>query len=220
MAHPKGTSSPRVKPKQDQWSLPDTYKNTSQKMPKSVEDKKKGGNVRDLYAAGGILETSAIIMGGMSAASGIRLRGKYEEAGFIENSKRLKMAAEDAKKRGAKDVADFIKGIRKFEGAQVAAMAAQGIEVTSGSAADIREETLETGFEDAATIRTNAIREAFGYKKQALELESQARQTRIARKFNERNAKTLAYTQAASTVASTGIQMNKAGTAKTPAKGS
>jgi len=170
-------------------------------------------NIQKLYMAGGVLDTASIVMGAMSAASAIRLKGKFEASAFMENSRRLKRAANDAKDRGEVDVANYLKGIKRLEGAQTAALAAQGIDVSRGTAKDIRDETIETGYEDMATIRTNAVREAFGFKKQAIEQEKSAKITHIARKSKETQNRLLMYSNLSQAVVSTGIKMNEAGTA-------
>lgn len=177
-------------------------------------EKDKGlSNIQKLYLTGGVLDTFSIIVGNMGRASAIRARGKVEEASFVENSRRLKAAAKDAIKRGSKEAANFIRSIRKFEGSQVTAMAAQNIDVTRGTAADIRQETIETGLEDLATIRTNKYREAFGFKAKALEQEGAARLSRIARKGGEKQARLLGISRAAQSVVNTATNIEKAGSA-------
>lgn len=170
-------------------------------------------NIQKLYLTGGVLDTASIVMGTWSAASAIRGRGQFEEAVFIENARRLRIAAKDSRDRGETEVANYLEGIRKLEGAQTAALAAQGIDVGRGSAKAIREETIETGFEDAATLRTNAIREAFGFEKQALEQEKGAKMTRIGRKSKEKTQRLLGYQGLAQAAVNTSIKMNKAGSA-------
>ena len=123
------------------------------------------------------------------------------------------MAADDALKRGDQDAANFMTSIRKLEGSQTAALAAQGIEISRGSAADIRAETIDTGLEDMSTIRTNANAEAFGYRQQAIDLESQARRSRIARKFAAKQVKIETTAKAANSLSGTATNIGKAGSA-------
>lgn len=56
---------------------------------------------------------------------------------------------------------------RGLTGAQRASMAAQGVDISSGSAADVISNDQRTGAIEAATIRNNAAREALGLRKQA-----------------------------------------------------
>jgi hypothetical protein len=66
-------------------------------------------------------------------------------------------AAEDAHRRK----------VAQFAGKQRATMGASGVELTSGSFADVLQDTAMLGELDALTIRSNAQREAYGYQSQA-----------------------------------------------------
>jgi len=57
--------------------------------------------------------------------------------------------------------------LSRLRGAQTTSIAAQGIDVTQGSAAQIAEQTQRFGEEDINQIRLNAAREAWGIKTQA-----------------------------------------------------
>ena len=179
-----------------------------------VDDKPKGiSNIQAMYLVGGVLDASAELMGSMSKASAIRMQGKYEEAGFIENGRRLRSAAERARKTGKKEAGRYMETIRKLEGSQKAAQAAQGIEISDGSALDAREETVELGLEDASTIRTNAYMQAFGFEQQALEQEHSAVMNRISRKAKEKSTLLSGRVRTVQSIANTGMSMNKAGSA-------
>ena len=201
----KGSASPHLK----------THKKGGFVSTETADAKPKQNlsNLQMLYAAGGVIEASSIAVGAMAKASAIRAKGKYEEAGFIENAKRLQRAAEDAKKRGDKAVHQHLQNVRKLVGSQRAALAASGVEIDSGNAKDIQLETLDLGMEDASTIRTNAFLEAHGYRRQASELEHQAKVSRIGRKARERATLLSGRLKVVQSVANTGIQMNKAGSA-------
>lgn len=80
---------------------------------------------------------------------------------------------------------------RATVGSIAASQAASGIEVGSGSALDVRFSARELGELDALTIRSNAAREAYGYRNQAVSHESQgtlsgfeAKNARIAGEVN------------------------------------
>lgn len=59
-------------------------------------------------------------------------------------------------------------------GRQRVSMAAQGIDVSTGNALDIQEQTVQFGIEDAQIIRNNAFLEAMGYEQQAINYKAQA----------------------------------------------
>lgn len=189
----------------------------SQGKPPIKQGPKSSGlsRIQLLYAAGGLLDTASIAIGTIGRASAIRAKGKFEEAAFSENERRLKLAADDAKKRGDKDATNFMKRVRGMQGAQRAALGASGIEIDRGTAAQIQAETLEFGIEDRSTIKVNAIREAFGFKRQALEQESKVQLTRIGRKLAEKQAKTAGTLQAVQSITATAGSLSKAGTART-----
>lgn len=89
------------------------------------------------------------------------------------------LQADDAVARGAQEEARFRTGVRGMIGSQRAGFAAGNIDVGSGSAVDVQADTAFLGELDALQIRTNARREAWGYKVQAEDLHKRAE---IARK--------------------------------------
>ena len=111
-----------------------------------------------LTIAGGLLDANAQWQAGKS-------RKKMAEF----NAKLADMKAADALSRGEIDAADSGLRVRRTLGAQRAILAAQGIEVTSGSAANLQADTAAAGDAEQRTIRSNAFREAWGYKMAALD---------------------------------------------------
>lgn len=63
---------------------------------------------------------------------------------------------------------------RALTGGEQANQAASGVDVNSGSAVDVRASSTELGMLDALTVRSNAAREAYGYKQQATSQEEQS----------------------------------------------
>lgn len=76
-------------------------------------------------------------------------------------------AAGDAINRGNEEMLAVRRRTRGLVGKQRAAFAAQGIDVSSGTAMDLQDETQQAGTMDEATVRKNAFREAWGLTKQA-----------------------------------------------------
>lgn len=74
--------------------------------------------------------------------------------------------AKDAIARGAQEESKFRQGVRGLIGSQRAGFAAGNIDVSYGSAVDVQAESAFMGELDALTIRTNAAREAWGYRVQ------------------------------------------------------
>lgn len=103
------------------------------------------------------------LLGGFSQRETARTR--RDIAKF--NARVEELRAEDARRRGV-ELAGISRGkTKKILGSQKVIQAASGIDVTTGSAADIRAETQDIGELDEITIKNNAMREAFGFETRA-----------------------------------------------------
>lgn len=110
------------------------------------------------------------------AGAGISAYGQYQagEASANDASFRAQVAANNAitAKRnadleiGSGEITAANKGLqtRAAVGTQKASQGASGVEVGSGSSADVREGTRQMGLLDAITIRSNSARRAYGYQ--------------------------------------------------------
>ena len=83
------------------------------------------------------------------------------------NAQVAELQAEDAVDRGFEAESRFRSQVRGAIGAQRAAFAGGNIDVSFGSAVDVQADAAFLGEMDALQIRTNAAREAWGYKVQA-----------------------------------------------------
>lgn len=130
------------------------------------------------------------ILGGINI--GMQLFGASEEAKAQKrqaefaaqqlefNSRMAERDANEIVKRADLDVQQFQRKGALVRGAQRASMAAQGIDIDSGSAQAIAEETNANLVEDITNIKNNAIMEAYGYRVQASQMRQQANMTRAA----------------------------------------
>lgn len=84
----------------------------------------------------------------------------------------------DAIERGQEEEHRFRSTVKGVIGAQRAEAAAQGVDVSYGSAVDVQADAAMLGELDALTIRTNAAREAWGYQVQAYDYRKRADITR------------------------------------------
>lgn len=91
-----------------------------------------------------------------------------------QNRQFAELMSEDAIRRGDRAALEHRKKIRQLIGSQRAALAAQGIDVNSGSAMDTQMDTATLGAYDVETIKNNAWREAWGLKTQASQYATQA----------------------------------------------
>ena len=101
-------------------------------------------------------------------AENIQKRGAYQSRVADMNARIANIQALDAIKKGDDTVQKI--GVLKTQtiGTQRASLAAQGLDITSGSAADIIAETSKNAELDMVTARNNAWRESWGYKVSAL----------------------------------------------------
>lgn len=106
-------------------------------------------------------------VGGLTEASAAKSQANYQKQQYEQNAVLAEMQAQDAIRRGDKDAAQVISKGKRMAGEQRAALAASGVDVNYGSAAELQDETLSLSERDATTARINAWREAWGYKTQA-----------------------------------------------------
>ena len=128
--------------------------------------------------------TTALILGGLAAGSQVvgginQAKAQREQGDFNADQSRFNGAiadlqATDAVDRGNESASNLKRQAKGLQGSQKAAAAAQGIDASSGSAAELQNDTEKLSTLDALTIRNNAAREAFGYKAQALGFRTQA----------------------------------------------
>lgn len=119
-------------------------------------------------AASSGVNAIASLASAYSQSQSLKAQGRYQRAVAETNAKLAEMNADDALRRGDKEAARYLKQAKGVRGAQRAAMAAQGIEVDSGSAAEIQADTEKIAAENVVTIKTNAFREAWGYRVEGL----------------------------------------------------
>jgi hypothetical protein len=142
----------------------------------------------------------------------LQAQAEFERQEAEMNARVADLQAEDATRRGAAEANRARKEGRQVISAQRAASAAQGIDINTGSAGDIQEETLALSEQDVETIKSNAWREAWGFKAQALDLRSGARLQYHAKQSAARNTlltggiNALGQFATASTYAAKGIE--------------
>ena len=102
----------------------------------------------------------------LSARGQIKAGNAAKKAGDA-NAAILEARAIDATSRGVDEEQRYRSSVRGLIGSQRAGFAAQGIDVGSGSAADVQADSAYLGELDALTIRNNAAREAWGFRVEA-----------------------------------------------------
>lgn len=97
---------------------------------------------------------------GVSAYSMVQ-QGKTAQQVANNNAKMAEYAAQDAQRRGEEDAMAVQRKAAALKSNQRVAMAANGLDLTYGTAADLQDQTDFFAQSDAATARTNASREAW-----------------------------------------------------------
>lgn len=116
---------------------------------------------------------------GVSAYSSYQ-QNRYEAKVADQNARLESKAAIDALERGRIESRNYQRRLGQEIGQQNAALAANGIDITFGTPANVRGDTLMFGREDVATIETNALREAEGHDIGAVNYLAAARSSRQA----------------------------------------
>jgi len=151
------------------------------------------GSVGDLYATSQAQKAQA------EYAEGIyNVNAKFAEVQAEDSIARGEFLSQEVQRRATKQISLIRAKAKVTSGAQRASFAAQGIEATSGSAADVLAETELLSAQDESdvkrsaaldviTIRNNAWREAWGYKTQAQVYGAQGRIALMAGETAARN---------------------------------
>jgi len=98
--------------------------------------------------------------GGVSAFSAIQ-QGKTAQQVANNNATMAEYAAQDAQKRGEEDAMAVQRKAAALKSSQRVGLAANGLDLSYGTAADLQDQTDFFAQSDAATARTNASREAW-----------------------------------------------------------
>lgn len=130
----------------------------------------------DLYSS---LLSTATIWDSILVGGSQRQLGQLQSTALNQNARFSELNAADALKRGEREARLVKRQANQIAGTQRASYAAQGVDVGSGTALDVQNQTDELGNIDAETVRTNAWREAWGYRVQAADQRSQANVARI-----------------------------------------
>ncbi len=132
---------------------------------------------------------TAIAMATSIVGTGVSAIGQKQQADYAagvarNNATLARGQAADAEDRGRREEMRQWRQIQQTRSAQIAAAAANGLDTSFGSIADVVADTSRMGAEDARLIREGAAREATGFQISAQNYEEEAR----AQKRQGRNA--------------------------------
>lgn len=121
-----------------------------------------------------VVGTGVAVYGQMQAANAASEAAKYNAQIAQNNQMLANQEAVDAKSRGdimAQEKANQTAGVL---GRQKASLAANGVDVNTGSSVDLESDTMAAGQLDELTIQNNAARESAGYTNQSVNYSNQA----------------------------------------------
>lgn len=130
--------------------------------------------------------SAGLIMAGSTAASAVseseslRAQGSYQRTIGNLNASIANRQAEESIEVGRSAAAESHRKTSKTVGSQRAALAASGLDINDGSAADLVESTKEIGAVEEMNIRTNAWRQAWGYRTEAINAAAEGDMKNIA----------------------------------------
>ncbi len=126
------------------------------------------------------------IVSSRNQAQAIKLQGAYQKQQADANARLAMIRADDASRAGDLKAGAARRKGSAILGAQRVAAAAQGVDINSGSAADLQLETDQMSEIDVNQIKNNAWREAWGYQVQANDLIAQGNMAATSAKYNAR----------------------------------
>lgn len=135
------------------------------------------------------------------SAAGMYQQGQVQKQVAANNAVMSEYAAQDAQRRGEEEAAAIQRKAAGLKGTQRAMLAARGIDLGTGTAAEILDQTDFFGETDAATARGNAARDAWAYRAQGQDMRAQGR-------FAARNANTQAFSTLLGTAGSVADRWN------------
>lgn len=107
-------------------------------------------------------------------------QGKFQEKVMKNNALSAKYAADDALARGAVEEGQARDRARAVMGAQRAALAANGLDATTGTGSQLLTDTAGMAEFDALTVRNNAMKQAYGLNVQSTNLLAEGRAAKVA----------------------------------------
>lgn len=130
-------------------------------------------------AAGGLTAMQTASLVATVAGTAVSAYGAYHQSKTAKkiagaNAEAADEAAKATLRRGEKDAMELQRRASQIKGQQRSMMAARGLDLTEGTAAQLQDEVDFFGATDAAQIRTNARRDAYGYRTQGANFRAEA----------------------------------------------
>lgn len=130
------------------------------------------------------MTTAQMVSLGLSAAgTAFSAIGAMNQASAAQqvarnNAKVAEMQAQDAERRGEREAMELQRRVAATKSAQRVSLAAKGLDLTYGTAADLQDQTDFFGQSDVATTRMNARKEAWARRGQSANFQAEALSSR------------------------------------------
>jgi hypothetical protein len=128
-----------------------------------------GSNAGLYYGMSGAASGVSSLAYGFNQSKALQLQGDMQKQVYDMNSKLAEFNADDVTRQGNKLAKQYNLKTKQVLGSQRVALAAQGIDLESGSALDTQDNTKYISNLDVMTIKSNAYKQAWGYKIEALQ---------------------------------------------------
>lgn len=129
------------------------------------------GTAAATTAAAGLTTAQMVSLGLSAAGTGLAAVGAYNQSQTAKavaknNAVTAEAQAQDAQRRGEQDAQELQRRAAAFKSNQRVAMAANGLDLSYGTAADLQDQTDFFSQSDIATARTNARKESWNARAQ------------------------------------------------------
>lgn len=139
----------------------------------------------------------------------LKAQGAYQQQIAESNARQSEFMAEDVKERGATESMLVKRRARQLIGTQRVGFAGQGVDVNSGTALRVQDDSFTMGETDALTVKNNAWREAWGYKTQAKNTRAQGRLANLTARSQARGTMLTGGLSAFGSIAQGGYEIYK-----------
>lgn len=134
-------------------------------------------------AAAGMSTAQMLSLGLSAAGTGLAAVGAYNQSQTAKqvarnNAVTAEYQAQDAQRRGEKEVQEIQRKAAAYKSSQRASMGARGLDLTYGTAGDLQDQVDFFSQADADTARLNARKEAWARRSQGANFQAEAAASR------------------------------------------
>lgn len=120
------------------------------------------------------LSLAATVGGTVMSAGSAYQQSQVAKQTARNNAQVAEYQAQDAQRRGEQDVQDLQRKAAALKSSQRVSLASKGLDLSYGTAGDLQDQTDFFAQSDAATVRTNAAKDAWGKRAQGANYRAEA----------------------------------------------